>query len=144
MDDAKAELVRDWLIKAQHDLGSAEKLASDPDPYLDTAIFHCQQAAEKAVKAFLVFHDQRFKKTHDIVKLIEAAAPFEAEVSSLIKEGAFLTPYATQFRYPDEDIGLDRDVFDRALAAAAKIFNFILSLLPEQVHPLKKQRVPGL
>jgi len=55
MDEATLELVRGWLVKAQHDLASARKLATDPDPYLDTAVYHCQQAAEKAVKGLLVF-----------------------------------------------------------------------------------------
>ena len=53
MDEAKRDLVRAWLTLAQHDLASARKLSTDPDPYLDTAIYHCQQAAEKAVKGFL-------------------------------------------------------------------------------------------
>lgn len=49
MDDPKIELVQSWLTKARNDLGSARRLASDPDPYLDIAIYHCQQAAEKAL-----------------------------------------------------------------------------------------------
>ncbi len=82
MDEAKRDLVRAWLTKAQHDLASAHKLSTDPDPYLDTAIYHCQQAAEKAIKGFLVFHDQRFEKTHDIEALIALAIPFETQFSS--------------------------------------------------------------
>lgn len=53
MDEAKKELVKSWLAKAQHDLGSAQLLANNANPYFDTAIYHCQQAAEKALKAFL-------------------------------------------------------------------------------------------
>jgi HEPN domain-containing protein len=49
MDEATYELTRTWLVKARADLGSAHKLASGPDAYLDAAIYHCQQAAEKAV-----------------------------------------------------------------------------------------------
>jgi len=50
MTDAKAQLVRGWLTKAQHDLDSARVLAANAPPLLDTAIYHCQQAAEKAVE----------------------------------------------------------------------------------------------
>jgi hypothetical protein len=46
MDEPKAELVRSWLTKAKRDLGSAERLANEPAPYLDTAIYHCQQTDE--------------------------------------------------------------------------------------------------
>ncbi len=57
MDEAKSETMQKWLTIAQHDPASARKLAQEPEPLLDTAIYHCQQAAEKAWKALLVFHD---------------------------------------------------------------------------------------
>jgi HEPN domain len=39
------------------------------EPYLDTAVYHCQQAAEKALKAFLTARDIAFEKTHNLVAL---------------------------------------------------------------------------
>jgi HEPN domain-containing protein len=36
---------------------------------LGDATFHCQQAVEKAMKAFLTWHDRIFRKTHDLVEL---------------------------------------------------------------------------
>ncbi len=54
MDEPTKQEVQQWLIKADHDLRSAQRLmASDrDDPILDTAVYHCQQTAEKALKAF--------------------------------------------------------------------------------------------
>ena len=43
-----------WLDIAEDDLGSARKLAAPPDPHWKAAVYHCQQAAEKAIKALLV------------------------------------------------------------------------------------------
>ncbi len=40
MADPKTELVGLWLTKAQHDLGSAQRLSRDPDPYFYTALYH--------------------------------------------------------------------------------------------------------
>jgi HEPN domain-containing protein len=57
MSGTREELVRSWLIKANRDLLSAHELASARTPLLDTAAYHCQQAAEKAVKDFLLFND---------------------------------------------------------------------------------------
>jgi len=54
MDDTRKELLRSWLTKAASDLRSARVLGSADDAPLDTAIYHCQQTAEKAMKAFLV------------------------------------------------------------------------------------------
>jgi HEPN domain-containing protein len=47
--NAKLELVQNWLTKAQRNLTAAHKLAAGIDPFLDIAVYYCQQAAEKAV-----------------------------------------------------------------------------------------------
>ena len=78
MSDAKDELTRSWLLKAQRDLLSAKELAEADFPLLDTAAYHCQQTAEKAIKAFLLYHDIRFEKTHDIEVLVLQAINIEA------------------------------------------------------------------
>ncbi len=135
MKAAKQELVQNWLTKAQHDLAAARKLSTDPDPYLDIAIYHCQQAAEKAVKGFLVFHDQRFEKTHDVEALLSTAVAFSTDLSAWLETGAHLTPYATQFRYPGDILEPKREEFNQAFELAAGLYKFILSLVPEVVHP---------
>jgi HEPN domain-containing protein len=57
VDPARAEETFAWLAKADEDLRAARVLIDVREPLLETAIFHCQQAAEKAFKAFLVWHD---------------------------------------------------------------------------------------
>jgi HEPN domain-containing protein len=64
--DEKLELVREWLTKAMLDLKAARTISENVPQYLDGAAFHCQQAVEKAIKALLTLHDQRFGKTHDL------------------------------------------------------------------------------
>jgi HEPN domain-containing protein len=61
---------RGWLIKAESDLRLAEKGIKDDDLTLDTAIYHTQQCAEKAMKGFLIFHQKSIPKTHDLLKLL--------------------------------------------------------------------------
>jgi HEPN domain-containing protein len=135
MDEAKRELVQSWMIKAQHDLAAARKLSTEPDPYLDTAIYHCQQAAEKAVKGFLVFYDQEFEKTHNIQLLVTLAVPFEAKFSTWLETAERLTPYASTFRYPGGRKEPDRPEFEQALQEAQGLYDFVVSLLPPAVHP---------
>jgi HEPN domain-containing protein len=44
---------------------AAERLLKAPALF-GAAVFHCQQAAEKALKGFLAWHDTPFRKTHDL------------------------------------------------------------------------------
>jgi HEPN domain-containing protein len=132
--NAKDEQVKEWLVKAWHDLLSAQRLAEGSPPLLDTAIYHCQQAGEKAVKALLVFHDIRFEKVHDIQALILLALPVEKSLSGWLSAGQALTPYATQFRYPRGPLQPPREEFDEALRLAQGMFDFVASLLPAEVR----------
>ena len=44
---------RPWLERANEDVLAAERLLGGAEPMAGTAVFHCQQAAEKALKGFL-------------------------------------------------------------------------------------------
>ena len=59
MVNHEANVVGEWIEKAERDLASALRLLDGTPPYLDTAVYHCQQAGEKALKAFLVAREQR-------------------------------------------------------------------------------------
>ncbi len=74
MDEALAQLTREWLTKALHDLQTARITAQAPDGPLDTAIYHCQQAAEKSLKGWLTSGNIPFERTHDLRRLIRQAA----------------------------------------------------------------------
>jgi len=135
MDECKEELVRNWLLKARHDNASARKLSEGDNPYLDTAIYHCHQAAEKAIKGFLVFHDKRFEKTHDLQVLINMATTIDPSISVLLDNGELLTPYATLYRYPGEILEPEIKEFNEAIKASESIYASVINKLPEKVHP---------
>lgn len=65
----KKELIKNWIKKAKKDLLSAEHELSFPDAVTESICFHCQQAAEKFLKAYLIFLDISFTKTHEIGEL---------------------------------------------------------------------------
>jgi HEPN domain-containing protein len=102
---------------------------------LDVAIYHCQQAVEKALKGFLTFHDEDFPKTHDLRALTTQACQFEASFSNWLVEASLLTPYAVEFRYPGVISEPSREEFDEALSAAKRMCEHILKLLPSSVQP---------
>jgi HEPN domain-containing protein len=77
---------KNWLIKAINDYKTAEKLINLPENEIitDTLCFHCQQAVEKLLKAFLVYHKIGFQKVHTIE---EARNAFES--ATFVKEFIF-------------------------------------------------------
>jgi HEPN domain-containing protein len=104
-------------------------------PLLDTAIYHCQQAAEKAVKGYLVFCDQQAERVHDIEVLIRSVMSCAPGFAEWVDVGIELTPYARLYRYPGPVIEPTQEQFDRALSAAEGLFQFVLSLLPAVMRP---------
>ncbi len=63
--------VRAWLHKANSDLLSAQILVEHSPLVLGPAAFHCQQADEKKLKAFLVWRSVPFEKVHSLVYLMD-------------------------------------------------------------------------
>jgi len=69
-EDARLQDVRAWLAKAELDLRAAAHETSAPAKELwGDVMFHSRQAAEKAMKAFLAWHDVPFRKTHNLEEL---------------------------------------------------------------------------
>jgi len=137
MDEVLAQAVRNWLIKAKSDLESARILATASQPHVDTALYHCQQGAEKALKGFLVYKE-RFQKTHDLNSLISEASTLVSEFTTLQPEAARLTPYATEYRYPPTVtayIEPGMAAYHEAIADAGRVYDFVLSKLPAQCKP---------
>lgn len=130
----KEELVKNWLIKAQHDLLAAKKLSAGQEVYTDVAIYHCQQAGEKAVKGFLVLHDQEFPKTHDIRLLVQLAIRFNPNFQQCQEAAEILTPYATEFRYPGDILEPTPEEVQDALKKAEEVFNFVTSMLSDEIR----------
>ena len=93
-----------WLRKASNDLRYAGiDLAAVP-PAPEDAVFHCQQAVEKALKAFLVWSDVPFPKTHDLGRLGKQASVLDPSLEQLVDRIVDLSKYAWTFRYPGDPI----------------------------------------
>jgi HEPN domain-containing protein len=135
MDDAKRELVRGWLRKASHDLEASRLLGTSDSPVLDVAMYHCQQAAEKALKGFLVFWDQRAERTHDVGLLLDRVVVIEPAFETWRDAADRLTPLATAYRYPGQSDDPLPEEFEEALDDATSIVNQVIAMLPVDVLP---------
>lgn len=134
MDEAKVHETRTWLAKALHDLRSGEWLLARPDPLCDAAGFHCQQVAEKALKAYLTWRDEPFEKTHSLVALVAKCLPFDVSFEALRAAATTLTPYAVASRYPGDLPELTEAEAQEALALAREVWDFVSERLPPEVR----------
>ena len=50
MDEVRT-IALEWMAKAKRDLEAAQRMIDCADPLLDTGTYHCQQAAELALRS---------------------------------------------------------------------------------------------
>ena len=97
------EEAREWLAIAARDLRVSELALGDSPPLIREALYHAQQAAEKALKAFLIWHGRPYPRTHDIHRLLDLCTPIDASLDQALSDAVDLTEFAVRFRYPGED-----------------------------------------
>jgi HEPN domain-containing protein len=134
-DPGRVAECRGWLRRAWTDLDSAAILLRSPEPRPESAVFHCQQAVEKAWKAFLFWHDVPFRKTHDLRELGEACVALDGSLEAIAERAEQLTPFAWVFRYPGEPQEPSPEEAGEALAIATQAYEAVLARLPEEVRP---------
>ena len=134
-DPALVADTRAWLAKALMDLRAAEHLLQVVPPLLGGVVFHSQQAAEKALKAFLAWHDEPFRKTHNLEELGRQTLAFDPALQPLVDRAGGLTPYAWKYRYPGEPAEPSLQEAEAALALAREVYEAILARLPEEARP---------
>lgn len=129
MNDKTREYARMWLAKAENDLKNVEIiLASQAESLpLDTACFHCQQAAEKFIKAFLVFHRKTFPFTHNLADLVAVCMQVDLSFAAIQRKAETLTPFAVEIRYPDDFYMPSRNETEEAFAVAMEVKAFVLT-----------------
>ena len=135
LDPVCVEDTRAWLTKAASDLRGAEiDLAAVP-PLLDDLVFHCQQAAEKGLKAFLTWHDEPFRKTHNLREVGDQCAGIDSTLAPLVLRATPLSKFACQFRYPGDEPLPTIEQATEALALAREVVAAVHTRLPAETHP---------
>jgi HEPN domain-containing protein len=117
------DLAQKWLKMAEEEFATAEALIQGAVG-LAAACFHCQQAAEKALKAWLMAHDIKPDKTHKLEELVTACSQIESPFSQLFADAKPLTKHAVEHRY-DADFWPSMDQARTALEQARRIYGFV-------------------
>lgn len=134
-DPARVADTRGWLVRAVSDLRAARHELTASPPLYDDILFHCQQAAEKSLKAFLAWQDVPFRKSHNLEEIGEQCLAIDESLRPTIDRAVPLTEYAWKYRYPGDDREPDRAEVDVALEIATRVLNEVLDRLPRETHP---------
>jgi HEPN domain-containing protein len=123
----KIDKVKQWIEKADHDLGTGQVTYLYIPQYCDTIAFHCQQAAEKYLKGFLLFLDIPFKRQHSLNYLLGLLSQ-KIEISNELYDNASeLEDFAVEIRYPDTSVDLSDDEIQQAFKITKLIRAFVLA-----------------
>ena len=136
--EQKMAEVKAWLAYADMDFNTADHLLNGafyPLP-LEIICYHSQQAAEKAVKAVIVYFGNRggMPKVHDISFLMNQVHNAVKEKTgveipeTLLDYADNLTKYGVMPRYPNE-IEVDEYMAKTAVAQASEILDWAKSVI---------------
>ena len=89
-----------WILKAEEDWEGARDLATRRPPLRNLACFHCQQAAEKYLKALLQEEGAVVPRTHNLRDVLNLLLPSDPTLAPLWKGLRTLSRYAVEYRYP--------------------------------------------
>jgi HEPN domain-containing protein len=95
-------LTREWVRKAEADYRAAGRLSRGRDRLNDQVCFHCQQCAEKYLKALMAELGLSIPRTHNLVALLPLLTPHHATLRTLRRGLEFLTRFAVETRYPGD------------------------------------------
>jgi HEPN domain-containing protein len=132
MNKEKADYIRNWLYRAREDLAVIKDLLnSNQEAFTSTICFHAQQAVEKYLKAFLIFHDVDFPRTHDVDFLLMECQKIDSKSFNIDLKS--LTEFGVSIRYPDDfyipSVKESNEYFEIALTVSEIIEKLIT--LPE-------------
>lgn len=121
--------IAEWLRKADEDLGVAERLLSDERPFTNAIGFHCQQAAEKYLKALLTRWGIGFPKTHVLAHLLRLVETRDPALTAALLDVIVLTPYGVALRYAGDYPDVSPAHAAEAVALARLVRDKVLPLL---------------
>jgi HEPN domain-containing protein len=131
-------VLREWIERADADLHVAEQLAAEAARDLrvrEIVGFHCQQAAEKYLKALLTRYQIEFRKTHDLRVLLDLTDGIDPRWAVAMREADWLSPFGVKVRYPGDTPEMLLGDEQKALDLARTVKRGVSSILDASFGP---------
>jgi HEPN domain-containing protein len=133
--DAGASVADEWMQIARKDWRRAERNLKDRDP--EAAGFFLQQSLEKYLKAFLLKHNWKLRKIHELDALLDEASKFQQDLETHRDLCERVSGYYMAERYPPlSDFELTVADIRRDLKEARE---FVKLMFPRERLPLLKR-----
>jgi HEPN domain-containing protein len=100
MNKDTVDFIKQWLLKANEDLLVIDKLTEFEIIATSSVCFHCQQAVEKFLKAFLIANGINVKKTHNIEFLLSECSDIDKDYVEI--DPKELSDFGVDARYPGD------------------------------------------
>ncbi|SNS44223.1 HEPN domain-containing protein [Anaerovirgula multivorans] len=121
-----------WVEKASRDIKSAGVLKEN-DCGNDMVAFHCQQAVEKLLKAYIIAKSGVIISSHSLIFLCKEATKYDLKFKAHIKDCAFVNQFYIETRYPaDEPLIVTDEESDECIAISKDIYNIVSNLLKQK------------
>ena len=117
------ELVAEWFKFADADIDTALLLKEMRPQHREIICYHCEQAAEKYLKGFLISKEIMPPKTHDLICLCNLCSEHEHDFSNLLPQCSYLKQFGIQPRYPKE-LSISNANVEQAIKYAIEVKNF--------------------
>ena len=97
----KMEKVAALLNKANKDYKASKALLDDYEfeYHSDVICFHCQQCVEKSLKAFLIYNETAFPRTHDLLVLASICSVLDTRFKEF--DLSEFSGFGVEIRYDD-------------------------------------------
>lgn len=122
---------KEWYDLAVTDLGVAKHLYSTyyPKP-LEIICYHCQQSAEKAIKAVIMYYGAQggMPKLHDLSFLLNQVKHMVNIEDKFFDYADTLAPYGVSVRYPNE-LFLEEHHAREAIQYASEILQWVSGII---------------
>lgn len=99
MDEGFKKQASEWFEKGDHDIETAELLYEEKG-HTDVIAYHIQQAIEKYLKGYLVYHGKKYPKIHELDSLLNFISKFDDSFGDFIEICEKASKYYIEERYP--------------------------------------------
>ncbi|OGD66206.1 hypothetical protein A3F08_03125 [Candidatus Berkelbacteria bacterium RIFCSPHIGHO2_12_FULL_36_9] len=121
------KLATEWFLKARDDELSAKDILTNKEGAASTVCFLSQQMAEKYLKGYLVFKEERFPKIHDLDRLVKLCQKIDSNFQKIKNNARYLSDFYVATRYPGDYPQFNFEQAEQAFQKALKIKKIVLN-----------------